>query len=90
MNDKRPGIFNFLILTLLICIGMGVAMLPLLTRDEQTPFHWMSALLALGPFTVISALLVRKEYQVRRLRNDLFHKKTQLQRSQNQLYAAIL
>ncbi|MAX23537.1 MAG: hypothetical protein CMJ19_03445 [Phycisphaeraceae bacterium] len=85
MNDKRPGIFNFLILTLLICIGMGVAMLPLLTRDEQTPFHWMSALLALGPFTVISALLVRKEYQVRRLRNDLFHKKTQLQRSQNQL-----
>ena len=48
MNDKRPGIFNFLILTLLICIGMGVAMLPLLTRDEQTPFHWMSALLALS------------------------------------------
>ncbi len=85
MNQKRPGIFNILILSMLICIGTGVALLPLLTRDEQTPFNWLSALLALGPFTVVAAVLVRKEYQVRRLRNDLFHKKTQLQRTHNQL-----
>ncbi|MFG0250599.1 MAG: sensor histidine kinase [Phycisphaeraceae bacterium JB051] len=85
MNQKRLGILNILILSMLICIGMGVAMLPLLTRDEQTSFNWLSALLALGPFTVVAALLVSKEYQIRRVRNDLFHKTTQLQRSQNQL-----
>jgi signal transduction histidine kinase len=85
VNDKRPGIFNILILIMLICIGMGVALLPLLTRDQETPFSWLSALLSTGPFIVLAASLISKHYQVQRLHNELFHVQTKLQNTQKQL-----
>lgn len=85
MIVKRQGIFNVLILGMLIVIGMAVAALPILTRDEQTPINWMTALLSMGPFLVLTVLIIHNRRVIRNLRSQLFHTKTRLQHAKSKL-----
>ncbi|GEM_PF-3229854 len=82
---RSKGIFNILIVGMLSLIGMGVAILPLLTHDQNTSISWMTALLAMGPFLVLVSLIVHNNHQIRGLRSEIFYSRNKLQSTQTKL-----
>lgn len=86
MIFKTKGILNILILVMLILIGMGVAALPILTRDENTSINWMTALLSMGPFMVLASLIVHNRYHIRDLRSQLLLTRNKLVTTETKLH----